>query len=246
MFSYYGSKSKIVGYYPPPKYGKIIEPFAGSAKYSLKHFDNDVTIIELNKQIYDIWIYLQQSSEKEINALPRLIKGDDIKSLNLSNVEKDFLGMMFGNAGAVSPCYTVSSFGDYRLRGDSLGIVAKSIFKIKHWNIINGSCFDFPNEDATWFIDPPYQFGGHKYKFGNKNLDYKMLAEWCKSRNGQSIVCENTKADWLPFNFLTSRSDNLSNAHKNKTVECIWSNHKTNYDNVQTDLFANVESQTKC
>ena len=30
MFSYYGSKGKIVDYYPPPKHKKIIEPFAGS------------------------------------------------------------------------------------------------------------------------------------------------------------------------------------------------------------------------
>ena len=30
MFSYYGSKSKIVGYYPKPEHNKIIEPFAGS------------------------------------------------------------------------------------------------------------------------------------------------------------------------------------------------------------------------
>jgi site-specific DNA-adenine methylase len=237
MFSYYGSKSKIVDYYPPPKHKRIVEPFAGSAKYSLKYFDNDVTIIERNKQIYDIWCYLQNASEKDINSLPRLVKGDDIRSLNLSDIEKDFLGMMFGNAGAVSPCYTVSSFGDYRLRGDSLGIVAKNVFKIKHWNIIHGSCFDFPNVEATWFIDPPYQFGGHKYKFGNKLLNYSELAEWCKSRLGQVIVCENTKADWLPFKYLTSRSDNLSNAHKNRTVEAIWSNHKTNYDNVQVSLF---------
>jgi site-specific DNA-adenine methylase len=35
MFSYYGSKSKIVKYYPCPAHDKIIEPFAGSARYSL-------------------------------------------------------------------------------------------------------------------------------------------------------------------------------------------------------------------
>ena len=29
MFSYYGSKSKIVHLYPTPKFDKIIEPFAG-------------------------------------------------------------------------------------------------------------------------------------------------------------------------------------------------------------------------
>jgi len=34
MFSYYGSKSKIVDYYPPPKHKRIIEPFAGSARYT--------------------------------------------------------------------------------------------------------------------------------------------------------------------------------------------------------------------
>lgn len=233
MFSYYGSKSKIVDYYPPPKYGKIIEPFAGSARYSLKYYDRDVTIIEKNKQIFDIWKYLQGATEKQINSLPRLTKGEKIKELNLSDIEKDFLGMMFGNAGAVSPCYTVSSFGDYRLRGDSLKIVSKNIHKIKHWEIINGDCFEHPNHEATWFIDPPYQFGGYKYKYGSKLLDYPQLAEWCKSRNGHVIVCENTKASWLPFRFLTSRSDNSSNAHKNKTVEAIWSNIPTNYDNEQ-------------
>jgi site-specific DNA-adenine methylase len=35
MWSYYGGKSKIVQYYPDPKYDTIIEPFAGSAQYSL-------------------------------------------------------------------------------------------------------------------------------------------------------------------------------------------------------------------
>ncbi len=237
MFSYYGSKSKIVDYYPPPKLGKIIEPFAGSAKYSLKYFDRDVTLIEKNKQIYNIWIFLQSASEKDINQLPRLVKGDDIRALNLSQVEKDFLGMMFGNAGAVSPCYTVSSFGDYRLRGDSLGIVAKNIWKIKHWTIVNADCFHWKNENATWFIDPPYQFGGHKYKHGNKEIDFNFLADWCKSRNGQVIVCENTKADWLPFNVLTERCDNSANAHKQRTVEAIWTNYPTSYSVLQQSLF---------
>lgn len=67
-------------------------------------------IIEKNKQIFDIWQFLKNASFHDLNSLPRLIKGDDIRALNVSEVEKDFLGMMFGNAGAVSPCYTVSIF----------------------------------------------------------------------------------------------------------------------------------------
>ena len=43
----------------------------------------------------------------------------------------------------------------------------------------------------------------------------------------------------MPFKYLTNRSDNSSNAHKNRTVEAIWSNYVTNYDNVQGDLFVN-------
>lgn len=237
MFSYYGSKSKIVQYYPPPRYDRIIEPFAGSARYALKYFDRDITIIEKNTQIFNIWKYLQSASEKDILGLPRLIKGDDIKSLDLSDIEKDFLGMMFGNTGAVSPCYKVSSFGDYRLRGDSLGIVAKNLFKIKDWKILNSDYFDFENVEATWFIDAPYQFGGHKYKFGNKNLDFKSLSNWCKSRKGQIIVCENSKADWMPFMKLTDRCDNSANAHKKKTVEVFWTNLETSYSVQQLAFF---------
>ena len=60
---------------------------------------------------------------------------------------------------------------------------------------------DLENEEATWFIDPPYQFGGHEYKCSNKQIDFAKLAEWCEDRNGQAIVCENTKATWLPFKY---------------------------------------------
>jgi len=35
MWSYYGSKSKVVKHYPKPKYDLIIEPFAGAAWYSV-------------------------------------------------------------------------------------------------------------------------------------------------------------------------------------------------------------------
>ena len=49
MFSYYGSKSKLVDYYPPPKFDKIIEPFAGSARYSLKYWQNDILLIDKYK-----------------------------------------------------------------------------------------------------------------------------------------------------------------------------------------------------
>ena len=59
MFSYYGSKSKIVDYYPPPKHKRIIEPFAGSARYSLKYWQNDVLLVDKYEVVVNLWKWLQ-------------------------------------------------------------------------------------------------------------------------------------------------------------------------------------------
>jgi len=72
MFSYYGSKSKIVDYYPPPKHKRIIEPFAGSARYSLKYWQNDVLLVDKYPVIIEVWNYLKNASVNDILKLPRL------------------------------------------------------------------------------------------------------------------------------------------------------------------------------
>jgi 16S rRNA G966 N2-methylase RsmD len=110
--------------------------------------------------------------------------------------------------------------------------IANDLYKIRHWKIKQGDYRDIPNESATWFIDPPYQNGGHKYTQGNGAIDFHRLAEWCKERQGQVIVCENTKADWLPF----WRMKDLNGAYS-KTAEAIWCNHETGYEVTQMSLF---------
>jgi site-specific DNA-adenine methylase len=81
-----------------------------------------------------------------------------------------------------------------------------------------GDYHDIPNQEATWFIDPPYQGNGGKYyKHGNQNFDYNELAEWSKQRQGQVIVCENSEANWLPFRPLKQLQ-----GQRHKTVEVIW------------------------
>jgi site-specific DNA-adenine methylase len=227
MFSYYGSKSKIVKWYPVPKYDKIIEPFAGSARYSLRFWQKDILLVDKYTVIVNIWKYLIQATENDILSLPKLQKKESIKSHTyLSQVEQDFLGFLVCG-GVESPRFTVASFDGVNVEKD-LKRIAKLLFKIRHWKIIEGDYKDIENNDATWFIDPPYQFGGEYYKESNKNLNFKELAEWCKSRNGQIIVCENTKADWMPFKPITKMSGTI-----HKTTEAIWSNQKTAYDNEQ-------------
>jgi len=234
MFSYYGSKSKIVDYYPPPKYKKIIEPFAGSARYSLKYWQNDVLLVDKYEVVIQVWKFLQKATKKDILALPELKQGDNINDFNLSDDEKALMRFCIVQ-GSASGQNTPSS--QYYLRGihkQNINRIVENLEKIRHWEIKQGSYDELENEEATWFIDPPYQYGGeHQYKFGNKQIDFNHLADWCKSRAGQSIVCETTKADWLDFRPMVK---NGGSNHTN-TTEAIWSNHKTNYDNVQVSLF---------
>lgn len=230
MWSYYGSKSKVVDFYPPPKYGKIIEPFAGSARYSLKFFDRDITLVDKYEVVVNLWHYLQSVTPAEIMALPEPVYNqslDDFKTL--AKIEKQLLGFMVSRGNAV-PKKTVKTFSDVH---SSKKQIASQLFKIKHWKIILGSYLDIENQEATWFIDPPYQEGGQEYKFGNKYLNFQELANWCKSRSGHVIVCENTKATWLPFKPMKEMTGITST-----TTEAIWSNFETAYDMQQMGLFA--------
>ena len=42
MFYYYGRKQKIFGKYPKPQFDTIIEPFAGSAAYSMNYYKKNI------------------------------------------------------------------------------------------------------------------------------------------------------------------------------------------------------------
>lgn len=229
MFGYYGSKSRLVHYYPKPKHDSIIEPFAGSARYSLLHWQCNVTLIDKYKVVTDIWKWLQQCSVKDILKLPILDTGEEIKNLSqLSLVEKDFLGF-FTQSGQGTPANKVSKMRSREIIEKQFIKVSKQLHKIKHWKIINGSYDDHGNITATWFIDPPYQYGGeYQYKHNNKYIDFKTLSKWCKTRNGQVIVCENTKADWLPFTPIKSNPG----ANKTMTVEAIWTNEPNRDNNI--------------
>ncbi len=230
MWSYYGAKTRLAKLYPTPAEHKIIEPFAGSARYSLLHFEKQVVLIDAYDVIIDIWKWLQQCSPNDILSLPTYKAGDRIMLETCScKAEYEFLRFLLqeGTVGGNK----VYEFGlkSYESRKKR---IAQNLFKIKHWQFIHGSYKDYPNEQATWFIDPPYKVGGHKYKFSNKNIDFVELATWCQARMGQVIVCENMQANWLPFKPLKAHKG----INNDVRVEAIWSNKRTAYDNEQLQL----------
>lgn len=230
MWSYYGSKSKVVDHYPKPKYGVIREPFCGSARYSLKYFENDIKLTDKYEVVVKLWKYLQQCSEKDILKLPKLPIGTVINREDFDCIEQAWLmGFLITN-GVSYPMRTVSKWGHVvfeKQRND----IAKNLFKIRHWKIDLCDYVDIPNEVCTWFIDAPYQVGGDKYR--HKKIDFKFLSCWTKERMGQVIACENTKADWLPFLPMLKQ-----NGIVHRTTEAIWSNEPTAFDYQQQVLFA--------
>ncbi|HWY37096.1 MAG TPA: hypothetical protein VNY73_00960, partial [Bacteroidia bacterium] len=174
MFNYYGSKSRLVDLYPSPKFQKIIEPFAGSARYSLKHFEKEVLLVDKYDVVIKIWKWLQQCSVKDVMGLPVLKKGDKLSDLNLSEGERLFMGMING-VSSTSPRNTASSFAsEQNGRKNKFKHIADQLFKIKHWKFIHGDYKDLPNENITWFIDPPYKFGGHAYV--ENEIDFVYLS----------------------------------------------------------------------
>ena len=196
----------------------------------MKYWDRDIRLVDKYEVIIRIWKWLQQCSYNDIINLPKFETGVDLRTCNLSEEELLFCGMCAGIA-STQPRFKVSMFaGEQNGRKNRFKNIADNLHKIKHWQIECDDYINLKNEEATWFIDPPYQFGGHAY-IENK-IDYEYLGNWCKERMGQTIVCENTKADWLPFTPMTT----MRGANQQFTTEALWSNIQTNYSNVQTTI----------
>jgi len=55
FFYFYGGKWLAAPRYPAPRYDTIIEPFAGSAGYSLRYPDKRVVLVERDPKIAATW-----------------------------------------------------------------------------------------------------------------------------------------------------------------------------------------------
>lgn len=225
FFSYYGSKFLSASHYPQPLYDHIIESFAGSACYSLHYYENKVTLYDVNPIVAGIWEYLIRVRGDEIMHLPLAFDHvDDIKAIQ----EAKWLIGFWINAANVAPQLRPSRWMTrYPTRFWCESIrqrIASQVDYIRHWKIKNETGMIDSNEEATWFIDPPYHKSGKHYPFGV--MDYTYLANWCRSRMGQVIVCENAGADWLEFEpFMKTRSMQQARGG-NKSDEVMWSQYR--------------------
>lgn len=211
FFSYYGSKARLAPRYPGPQHRLIIEPFAGSAQYATLYHDREVLLIDADPVIVAIWRYLIGASPKELLALPDPPPGANLSELPVCQEARWLIGLWCGRANAYPARFARSWYEQHRndSHARSWGAAARrrlahQVEHIRHWRIEQLDWSDVPDTEATWFIDPPYQSTGHKYRCSNAQIDYEALGPWCRNRPGQVIVCEAGGASWLPFRHLTT------------------------------------------
>jgi hypothetical protein len=235
MWSYYGAKTNIVHLYPPPKYGKIIEPFAGTARYALKYWDREVLLVDKYDVIIKIWKWLQLCSPGDVLKLPRLKPGQTLDDFKFDCQEAKWLAGFLVKKAIERPAIKPTNWVVVQrpnFMNFSLSRIAKNLPKIKHWVIVHGCYSEIKNQKATWFIDPPYEFGGHVYKESSRKIDFAKLAEWSRARNGQVIVCENTRASWMDFIPVGTQQ-----GCKRSSTEAMWTNEPTSYGIKQSEMF---------
>jgi hypothetical protein len=197
FFSYYGSRwsASKNKFYPDPDLFPIIEPFAGSAGYSLNYHVGPVDLYEISPRVCAMWAYLITCRPQTIIELPVDFKYiGDVRGL--CQEEKDIIGYWIGQARS-TPAKTHTHWSHWNDRTKFR--IADQIQHIRHWTIEQMSYERVENREACWFIDPPFKHGGNQYPFGNKDIDYEHLCQWCKCRSGQIIVCEANGADWMDF-----------------------------------------------
>ena len=228
FFPYMGSKWSIIEKYPQPNTDTIIEPFAGSAQYATRYHNKNIILNDLDENIYIVWKYLISVSEEEILNLDMNFHHIDDSKLTFE--QKKLVGFWIGASGELprktkTPWFYSYLF-DWRIR------VSRQLKYIRHWKITNKSYIDMDNHIGTWFVDPPYQLKGQKYRKSSKQIDFRHLANWSTSRKSEYIICENLRAEWLNFEKLCD----LKNSNNDKTYEAIH----TNIEDKQLKLFKDI------
>ena len=233
FWSYYGAKYNIAHRYPYPQHNIIIEPFAGSAQYSLLYYRKDVHLYDLDENICMIWDYLIHAKESQLRRLTIDFEHiDDLKGY--TQEEKVLMGFWCAK-GASKPQSKMTEYAKHKNTANYKKRCIDQVRYIRHWKIEQASYTDIENIEATWFIDPPYQRGGDRYRKSSKMIDYAHLAQWSEERKGSFIVCEGDDAEWLPFKELCMQRSCCRKVLDNK--ELIFTNIKKS----QLSLFGGLK-----
>jgi hypothetical protein len=227
FFTYFGGKWRTAPKYPSPVHSLLIEPFAGSAGYSLRHPAHSVKLYDLDERVIGVWQYLIGTNSDQIRGLP--LEVENVNDLAICQEARWLIGFWL-NKGAAGPRLTPGAWMRSGIRPNSCWgevireRIASQVPAIRHWKAEVSHYLDVPTHHATWFIDPPYDHAsGRLYR--EKVLDFTELGTWCRNLKGQVIVCERQGADWLPFEVVPWKHKALEGSRgKATSAEAVWIN----------------------
>ncbi len=224
MFAYFGAKHALADTYPRPRYPTIIEPFAGAAGYSTYWaHDHDVHLYDIDPHVVALW---NRIITTDVDELERQV---------LAELAKDRTNdLIVASSGGGTAWHLTKRGTDRAITARMLKDTPKVLDRIRRtrqrpirWHIHHQSWREIPDIEATWFIDPPYQpiisGAGRFYTYGADDIDYSQLADWCLSRRGQVIVCEQSPASWLPFTPHRYQGNGENNGGTRR-LEVVWFN----------------------
>ena len=248
FFNYYGTKMRIAKHYGPPRDNIVIEPFAGSAGYSVYWGVRTAYLYDVDETICDLWDWLINCEEQDVLDLPDVIRDQDHLD-SLPYYGQLLIKRWFVSTARINRKMPIAYY-HRRISGEERGtrnyrpnpnvwsrrtkyrIVEQKPF-IANWTIDQLSYERIPDLHGHWHVDPPYSSkSGSAYVHNNSNIDFAHLAEWCKARSGEIDVCEMDDADWLPFRLLRQATNSGGKQYR----EVLWSNQPEK----QMDLLANV------
>jgi hypothetical protein len=222
FFAYYGSKWRLAPRYPQPLHGEIVEPFAGSAAYSLLHHERRVVLYDSGPAAA-VWRFLIDATESEVLRIPLLGPDQTVDDLAGLPEEARFLVGFWLSKGTAHVNKSPSAWMRSGLYPDQFWgekireRIASQLRFIRHWRVGGDDYRQACHGAATWFIDPPYQGRKGRLYYG-RSLDYAELGRWCRSLSGQVITCESSGATWLPFErFATTRGTAAG-----RSEEAVW------------------------
>jgi hypothetical protein len=208
FFPYYGSKWNIARYYPAPEHELVVEPFAGGVGYATFYGAKRAHLYDADPIVAGVWAYLMRTTPSEILALPELPEvGDSVGNYDLPQEAKWLIGFWL-NRGSATPKKSRTA---YSARTDRAQLnwsrrakerIASQLHMIEGWRVTNAPFDQAEDEEATWFVDPPYGDKGRFYRVPFQDFD--RLGRWCRTRRGLMIACEGPGATWLPFSALGS------------------------------------------
>lgn len=226
LFKWFGSKWQSARHYPEPEHDRIVEPFAGSAGYSLNHVDRQVTIWEDDPNLFALWTWLLGALGQEILDIPVGVPvGVDIRTIGL-NRGQQLLLKHWQRTNNVGECWTISPWGHLpgQWTENTRARVAEEVYAIRHWQL--APPIDLIDLPSTWFVDPPYLYN-YRYRKGLPDFDYDALSSFVQTVHSSSlvIVCEaSRKSDGAAPGYLNFQPSHRSVTSRRKPSQSHHSN----------------------